>query len=571
MKYFIYNLLSLLLLLGACSRGGGTSAIDADGDDDDAEVPVVVSLARSTVSGDDEILTKFKEGTNIGVKIDDTWHEYACGADGTTFTEANADEKVFFGQGVESVAVEAYYPYNADGYGYLHLKSSQEKTTNGESNYYLSDVLHTVGTINREPLTPLTFYHVMSKLIFTVKSEDTGNPTVITSLAVGEQYLNARFQFNGNGEVDQMPTFDGTKTSVTAMVADDGKSCRAIIIPRGNVSLPLTLTVGGETYTVTLPSNTFQPGMQYTYTITVKDKELEVKLTSSSTNWTETSFTPAPSMIRVRVTGMPANATVDGLDNVMEGVDEYTVRTNPFTITTPGTDKIVSAMRGVCDETRVANGNDMTSTFLAHSDLWLEYIKMPEVGDYYYSDGTWSADYKAGSNPACIGVVFQVGAGTGGKVDYYGGKVGCIHGYVVALKDDTSEDYYFGDDNMGSLTENWNNFLGYRVTLELQNHTNFNKTWTSYKAVSYTPAAPATSSGWYLASPGEWKALWKVYGTVKEKIIAAGGEKMYSCWTAGRSGGTPCYVNFGEWAADKEIEIKHSDWGSARVRSILAF
>lgn len=57
------------------------------------------------------------------------------------------------------------------------------------------------------------------------------------------------------------------------------------------------------------------------------------------------------------------------------------------------------------------------------------------VGDYYYSDGTYSADL----NPKkeCIGVVFQVGQHANDCSDYSQTGIGeaACHGYVVALQD----------------------------------------------------------------------------------------------------------------------------------------
>ena len=61
------------------------------------------------------------------------------------------------------------------------------------------------------------------------------------------------------------------------------------------------------------------------------------------------------------------------------------------------------------------------------------------VGDYYYSDGTYSADL----NPKkeCIGVVFQVGQHANDCSDYSQTGIGeaACHGYVVALQDASEE------------------------------------------------------------------------------------------------------------------------------------
>ena len=78
-----------------------------------------------------------------------------------------------------------------------------------------------------------------------------------------------------------------------------------------------------------------------------------------------------------------------------------------------------------------------------------EVVLPPKIGDFYYSDGTWSADLKTEVNP--IGVVFYVGEATSfkDKSSFYRTKNGMLpfeefHGYVVALKDAT---FFDGCDN----------------------------------------------------------------------------------------------------------------------------
>ena len=55
-----------------------------------------------------------------------------------------------------------------------------------------------------------------------------------------------------------------------------------------------------------------------------------------------------------------------------------------------------------------------------------------EVGDYYYSDGTWSATLNG--EKTCIGVVYAVDAQNGEKASDYDGDYARIKGYVMALE-----------------------------------------------------------------------------------------------------------------------------------------
>ena len=54
-----------------------------------------------------------------------------------------------------------------------------------------------------------------------------------------------------------------------------------------------------------------------------------------------------------------------------------------------------------------------------------------KIGDYYYSDGTWSSDYKA--SKTCIGIVFALSKEQDGDIDV--SLQESMHGRIVALQD----------------------------------------------------------------------------------------------------------------------------------------
>lgn len=60
----------------------------------------------------------------------------------------------------------------------------------------------------------------------------------------------------------------------------------------------------------------------------------------------------------------------------------------------------------------------------------------PIVGDYFFSDGTWSTELTDENKDKCVGIVYAVGAQTGDNINNYGanatGKT--ILGYVMALE-----------------------------------------------------------------------------------------------------------------------------------------
>lgn len=154
----------------------------------------------------------------------------------------------------------------------------------------------------------------------------------------------------------------------------------------------------------------------------------------------------------------------------------------------------------------------------------------PAVGDYYYSDGSWSTEIQEGKTP--IGVVFYIGCATemGDNKAYYKVKDGKtamseFHGYVVALKDATPAGgvqwsfYNSWADPCGISTET-DDFLGYTNTLAIRSHADqigvgFSKENTSYPAAWYATEgfesvcpAPEQSSGWFLPSAGQLMYIW---------------------------------------------------------------
>ena len=154
----------------------------------------------------------------------------------------------------------------------------------------------------------------------------------------------------------------------------------------------------------------------------------------------------------------------------------------------------------------------------------------PAVGDYYYSDGSWSTEYDDTKTP--IGVVFYLGCATEFKdnVAYYKVKDGSaameeFHGYVIALKDASPEDgvwwsFYDSWGDPTGVSVETNDFLGYTNTLAIRTEAErlgvgFSADNSSYPAAYYATdaydevcPAPAQSSGWFLPSAGQLQYIW---------------------------------------------------------------
>ncbi len=242
----------------------------------------------------------------------------------------------------------------------------------------------------------------------------------------------------------------------------------------------------------------------------------------------------------------------------------------------------------------------------------------PRIGDFYYSDGTWSTQLKDGATP--VGIVFRVGIASdqNDRVAYYTQKdgttpIGEFHGYVVALKDATDVDgsndgvwwsaFDSSFEGTGGST-NSTDFLGYTNTQsivetamhdkgELSASTN-NYPAAYYATVAYEQAcpAPAASSGWFLPSAGQLEYIYdRVYfdedGSGRSCVansIDALGEKaapMYASgseyWTSTEkidSYGTSTwayYFSFDSSQFNPGFTADYRKNTEMRVRSVLAF
>ena len=156
------------------------------------------------------------------------------------------------------------------------------------------------------------------------------------------------------------------------------------------------------------------------------------------------------------------------------------------------------------------------------------------IGDYYYTDGTWSSQLDEGRTP--IGVVFYVGDVTAYDPALKNEHPNCTHGLVVSLTEheqgtawQANYEYYSSTVGMWcdafapqyecvtsgyELTDNLNRPIGYNNTkaMELYNAAEDNEDWQIEPinfVVDYRTKfpAPETSSDWYLPSAKELSLL----------------------------------------------------------------
>lgn len=150
-------------------------------------------------------------------------------------------------------------------------------------------------------------------------------------------------------------------------------------------------------------------------------------------------------------------------------------------------------------------------------------IAEPKVGDYYYSDGTWSTDLD--NSKTVAGIVFALSSSNGAAAEdvisnYSGTDMTEVKGWVVAAK--TINGRKFLADNstavlpsgVGSTADD---ILGFANTNLWNAGNTAEETYSAIKAaVDYNTTVPVSvdknkNSGWYLPSVGQLTALIAVY------------------------------------------------------------
>lgn len=157
----------------------------------------------------------------------------------------------------------------------------------------------------------------------------------------------------------------------------------------------------------------------------------------------------------------------------------------------------------------------------------------PNVGDYFFIDGTWSSELTDANKANCVGIVYAVGAKEGDNISNYPDSEGkSIKGYVMALKNIDTKVYGMTDGvhsisnrpyqyrhNSKKLDEtvqlfegvkpDKTNFTGYAKTNDLLASAQFTahaidwsypmlQVWVTWK--QETATKPKNASTWYIPS-----------------------------------------------------------------------
>lgn len=177
----------------------------------------------------------------------------------------------------------------------------------------------------------------------------------------------------------------------------------------------------------------------------------------------------------------------------------------------------------------------------------------PEVGDFYYSDGTWSSSSDAPvAGKTVIGVIFKTGPAESDPSDYSGAGIGQVKGFVVGL-DNASYlvDEWWGEQKKtdfewtvitsveAGTSQDENDFAGYANTLAIQEFAQesygglaYSNLRAAYVAVNYAGAdvepvpVPENTTGWFFPSAGQMKAIYAAASEITASLETAGGTEV---------------------------------------------
>lgn len=169
-------------------------------------------------------------------------------------------------------------------------------------------------------------------------------------------------------------------------------------------------------------------------------------------------------------------------------------------------------------------------------------VEDPQVGDYYYSDGTWSSGEKDPiASKECIGIVFYTGLCREAADDcIYKLKNGVdpleeVRGYVVAINN-ASESAAWGswdvDGDAGAGTSyDETDFRGYSNTKAIEQkavakagglsddlENNYPAAYYAMKVYEENCPAPEKSSGWFLPSAFQLKYMFNHYDEFNDQF-----------------------------------------------------
>ena len=497
---------------------------------------------------------EWKEGDTIAVRIGDypVTGSYMLNADGSVKKSINA---LAWLQPVDSV--KAWYPY------VYHDKTLTKSLTDQSDGLVGYDLLSTDTVIrNYKETVDFEFKHRMSKVIFKLTPGDG------ISL---EEFATVRLSVNGftaanfnqgrvtpGGENGWLKSFFDAESS-----APDCSVFEAIVVPQDMkgkdfFKVDLKVNVNGHildkslTYKADAGSGKLEAGHYSVYNVVVqKDRLLVNPPVTASWNDVGGAVASKPWVFKVvfdEKLNIPksrrkemvftnvvnAEAFRDSTVNYLEVVgNEFSITSEVGVELTPSmliTERAEGKDTLSQSTETVGNIVKYTYNFRLRSNevkvVYKEFSTSPNVGDFYYSDGTWSSTYYADTNEKkCIGVVFATiksewwneekmkenlrKLNDYGDYDFSKFKDGIVHGYVLAIKDAagpcawSSQNQIFGVAK--ATTDDFNGYANTATVIDIAEREKIEV--PAFKACRDFVPSSQYSSGWYLPAHGQMSAL----------------------------------------------------------------
>ncbi len=548
----------------------------------------------------------------VAIQIGGKVKKYTAAASGN-LSIASGDTP-FYWQGTSSISVNAWYPYSATKPADTELTVKADQSR-GDA-YQASDYLEAVdATVMFGSLASLTFKHRTAKVVVTLEAGEGVDD--LTGAVV--TFVNQKGVVNNRTEViPKAGTESSGSTSYTALVIPQqmkGKQFVKVTVGTGNAARDYYYTPTGNS------DANLEAGMQYNYIITVKKTGLEVKLTGGSATWGSgtdingnTTTEIGHHVITITDKNSLSNLEVKAADGTTisaqgDGTYQLPAAATIFSVSYSPSDKTRSLVptSGLCRLSRSGN-TDSGLKYICNysdviSDVTLALDEYVQMGDFYYSDGTWGAPFTVPANPATngisptvIGIVMKAGRDNIGnwrdacryKLKNTNTDMTTIRGYVLALKDaakctwgSTGTSVVYEVNGVDMMNKNDKGFYGYQNTQAIIGY-NANKGGTlstafpaAYYATTYEDkyAAPANSSGWFLPSSEQCLYWLQNRDALISSMGLAGGDTgwQFSYWSSSEHGSDTknraYYVAFSTY----NYVAGATKAGKRYVRSCLAF
>lgn len=483
-------------------------------------------------------------GEEVAIRIGGETKKYQVAAGGNLSIAGGATP--FYWQNTDDITVNAWYPYNggtkpADDA--LRVKADQ----NQDNDYQASDYLEAVNATVAFSSPRLTFTHRTAKVAVTlVAGAGVGDVSTATVTFLNQSGVEG----DGNEVTPKTETKSGATTYTALLVPQQMQGKQFIKV-----------ALGGHDYYYTPAGDNdanLTAGKRYTYNITVKKEGLQVESVSASWDGVTSDDDAVGATFKVYLADFTAPANTSGYKVTNANGEELTAEGGAYSVS----DEIkislsanesyrlktflASVDAGICKRKIDYTAATRTYTYTFYdirSDLWLDEIQAevmnaitysePQVGDYYYSDGTWST--VKNNEKSCIGIVFKVGsAGDDNLINYgrfFAGEA--IHGYVVALQDALSTAGNWGERGVETPIDNVDSpnvtaYTGYSDTKTIISTYSGGSTWNDYQAfkavVDYrsSVSAPGTSSDWYLPSLAQLGDVYNALSTISIPLTTVG-------------------------------------------------